>query len=108
MKKAKLNSLTLSNCKRKGTKYQAETQIIFDYLQENICTASMATAATGIVQKNICRYKRTLEKMGLLYEIDFKPCKITGLKAHYLTTNPFLIPQKNNTQLSLFAGGGQQ
>ena len=81
--------------------YQSnEMQLLFDYLQNNVCTATMATAATGIVQKSICRYKRTLEKMGLLYEIDYRPCKITGLKAHYITTNPFLFPKSTN-QLTL-------
>lgn len=79
-----------------------ETQIIFDYLQDNIATATMATAATGIVQKNICRYKRELEKACLLCELYIAPCKITGFEAAYLTTNPFLFPATNNSQLSLF------
>lgn len=89
-------------------KHENEKQIIFDYLQNNTCTATMATAATGIVQKNVTRYKRSLEKIGLLYEVDYRPCRITGFKAHYLTTNPEIFPQSNNSQLSLFGnmGGG--
>ncbi|NCB69044.1 MAG: hypothetical protein EOM47_09390 [Bacteroidia bacterium] len=94
------------NSHYKDTKYQTETQILFDYLQNYVCTATMATAATGIVQKSICRYKRTLEKMGLLYVVDFKPCPLTGFKAQWITTNPFLFPKsESNIQLSLFEKG---
>ncbi len=89
----------------KSTKYQNEIQILFDYLQDYVVTATMATTATGIVQKSICRYKRTLEKMGLLYVIEKKPCAITGLPAQWITTNPFLIPKSTDCQLSLFEKG---
>lgn len=77
-----------------------ETQIFFDYLQETIATATMVTAATGIVQKNICRYKRKLEKIGLLWEVEKRPCRITGFYAAWLTTNPELIT--SSKQLNLF------
>jgi hypothetical protein len=88
----------------KANRYENETQILFDYLQNSTATATMATAATGIVQKSICRYKRTLEKMGLLYVIEVRPCSITGLPAQWLTTNPDIIP-KSDSQLSLFWKG---
>lgn len=84
--------------KDKHIKTQLKT--IFLFLQNNIATASMVSAATGIPQKNICRYKRDLEKAGLLWEIEKKPCKETGFKAWYITTNPDLAPSDN--QLSLF------
>jgi hypothetical protein len=103
MKKAEIKPPTLSTCNGKDTKYQNETQIIFNYLQTNIATASMITATTGIVQKNICRYKRELEKMGLLWEMYNAPCKITGFEAAYLTTNHDLIPATSYRQLSLFS-----
>jgi hypothetical protein len=73
---------------------------IFQFWNENIATASMVAAETGIPQKNICRYKRDMEKAGFLWEIEKKPCKETGFKAWYVTTNPDLAP--NNDQLSLF------
>jgi len=85
-------------------KYINETQVLFDYLQNNTATATMVTAATGIVQKSICRYKRNLEKMGLLYIIEVGPCSITGLPAQYLTTNPFLFPRVDKKQLTLWGG----
>jgi hypothetical protein len=105
MKRAELNSPTLSTCNGKDTKYQNETQILFDYLQENTATATMVTNATGIVQKNICRYKRELEKLNLLWEVDYRPCKLTGFMAAWLTTNPNIVPPVKNKQLSLFMEG---
>jgi hypothetical protein len=65
-----------------------ELQTIFAYLQTNIATASMVSDATGVSQKNICRYKRDLERSGQLWEIEKKVCKKTGFKAWYITTNP--------------------
>ena len=61
---------------------------IFEYLKEHVATASMITEATGIPQKNICRYKRDLEKEGRLWEVEKKPCQKTGRKAWHLTTDP--------------------
>jgi len=60
----------------------------------------MVSAATGIPQKNICRYKRDLEKAGLLFEVEKKLCRQTGFRAWYLTTNSELSPR--STQLYLF------
>jgi len=84
--------------KSKALKSQLKT--IFKYLQCHIATASMVSKATGIPQKNICRYKRDLEKTGRLWEIEKKLCKETGFKAWYLTTNHDLIPPSN--QLKMF------
>lgn len=74
--------------------FRAQTQVFYTYLQEHTATASMVTAATGIPQKNICRFKRELEKAGRLWQVDKKLCKHTGFKAWYLTTNPDLITLK--------------
>lgn len=65
-----------------------QLQTIFFYLRENIATASMVADATGIYQKNICRYKRDMQKAGQLWEVEKKLCKKTGFKAWYLTTDP--------------------
>ena len=80
--------------------YQQQT--IFHYLQEHIATASMVADATGIYQKNICRYKRDLEKAGRLWETEKKLCEKTGFKAWYLTTDPDKAPKHLLTQLNLF------
>ena len=91
------------NAIKRQNKYTLSTsqlKTIFNYLQEHTATASMTAEATGIPQKSICRYKRDLEKSGLLYEVEKKFCKLTGFRAWYLTTNPDLFPKSN--QLKMF------
>jgi len=94
------NNNPLQKRQGKDTDFKSQLKTIFQYLQEHIATASMVSAATGIPQKNICRYKRDLEKAGRLWEIEKKLCKQTGFKAWYLTTNPEQAPFTN--QLNLF------
>jgi len=84
----------------KGKRLRAQKITIFQFLKSNIATASMVSDATGVPQKSICRYKRDLEKKGLLFEVEKKLCGITGFKAWYLTTNPDLFQQSN--QLKMF------
>jgi hypothetical protein len=92
------------NSNRQGENRTSANQLqtIFQYLENHVATASMVSEATNIYQKNICRYKRDLEKAGQLWEIEKKVCKKTGFKAWYLTTNPDKAPKKRPTQLSLF------
>lgn len=71
----------------KDTTRQNQRQTIFEYLQKHVATASMVASATGVPQKNICRYKRNLEKAGQIWETTKTTCKETGFKAWYLTTN---------------------
>lgn len=87
----------------KAKRYENETQIFYDYLQAHIATCSMVSEATGIKQKNLCRYKVELQKAHKLWEVDFRPCKITGFKAQWLTTNTDIIPAIDKAQLSLFS-----
>ena len=94
------NNNPLHKRQGKDTDFKSQLETIFQYLQEHIATASMVSAATGIPQKNICRYKRDLEKAGQLWEIEKKLCKHTGFKAWYLTTNPNRAT--DNNQLILF------
>lgn len=82
------NNNPLHKRQDKDTGFNTQLKTIFQYLQNHIATASMVSAATGIPQKNICRYKRDLEKAGRLWEIEKKLCKQTGFKAWYLTSNP--------------------
>lgn len=98
MKKAKTSQSLNSHNKDKFHLNQLLT--IFYYLSEHIATASMVSEATGIPQKNICRYKRDLENSGRLWEIEKKYCEKTGFLAWYLTTNPNLAPKKR--QLTIF------
>jgi hypothetical protein len=75
--------------------------IVHKYLEEHVATASMVAEATGIYQKNICRYKRDLEKTGRLWEVKKDICKRTGFKASYLTTDQTKATNVNH-QLGLF------
>lgn len=86
----------------KSNRFKTQLKTIFDFLQSQIATASMVSKSTGIPQKNITRYKRDLEKAGLLWEVDKKACKATGFKAYYLTTNPKIVV---TSQLRLFCDG---
>jgi len=86
----------------KDNQFKTQLQTIFEYLQSHIATASMVTAETGVPQKCITRYKRDLEQAGLLWETEKKPCKATGFKAWFLTTNPHLAPKGKSIQLNLF------
>ncbi len=94
------NKTRQSNRQDKNNEIKTQKKTIFAYLQEYTVTASMVSSATGIPQKNICRYKRDLEKEGQLWETEKKSCKHTGFKAWYLTTNSENIPFDN--QLKLF------
>jgi hypothetical protein len=85
----------------KDNSHLNQLKTIFQFLQHHVATASMASDATGIYQKNICRYKRDLEKAGRLWEIRKDVCKKTGFRAWYLTTNPDKAP-KRPPQLNLF------
>lgn len=78
----------------KSTKQDTQIKTIFQYLYNHTATASMVAASTGIPQKCITRYKRDLEKKGLLYEVEKKLCLLTNFKAFFLTTNPELFPKK--------------
>lgn len=86
----------------KDRESQTQLQTIFHYLQEHIATASMIADATGIYQKNICRYKRDLQKADKLWEIEKKLCKKTGFRAWYLTTDPCKATKQKSTQTKLF------
>ena len=95
------------NSQSKDTHSLSETQIFFNYLLEHVATCTMACIATGIKQKCATRYKRDLEKLNLLSEVDYKPCEITGYMASWLTTNPDLCPKNYNKQLSFLFEGGE-
>lgn len=80
--------------------FRTQMQTIFEYLKVKTATASMVTEATGVPQKSICRYKRDLEKRGLLYEVEKKHCEKTGFRAWYLTTDKSKMPFTN--QITIF------
>lgn len=90
MKKSHINAAPHTR-QGKNTSLNSQKQVVYRYLSKNIATATMVSKATGIAQKNICRHKRTLEKAGLLCQVERKMCKYTGFLAWYLSTNPELL-----------------
>lgn len=84
----------------KGINRQTQLKTIFAYLEKQVATASMVSAATGVPQKCITRYKRDLEKAGQLWEVVKTVCKETGFKAWYLTTDKSKAPNTSR-QLKL-------
>ena len=94
-------SLSIIQSTSKDSVHPTQLQTIFAYLAEINATASMASDATGVPQKNICRYKRDLEQEGRLWEITKATCKITGFKAWYLTCDETKAPN-HSLQLKLF------
>jgi hypothetical protein len=85
---------------RQVRSHATQLQTIFEYLQSHVATASMVSSATGIYQKNICRYKRDLEKTGRLKEVRKGTCEITGFEAWFITCDPKQFPPPS--QLSFF------
>lgn len=87
--------------KRQGqdTKKSNQLKTIFNYLQNHIATNTMVSVATGIPQKNICRYKRDLEQLGSLAEVKKSYCKITKHLAWYITTNANSFSKPNQYKL---------
>ena len=67
----------------------------YEYLQKNTATNSMVEQAIGIKQKNLTRYKVTLEDQGSLVVVYRGFCKVTGFPADYLSTNKEIIRKVN-------------
>lgn len=64
-----------------------QKKLFYQYLYENIATVAMISKTIDIPEKNLCRYKRQLEKKGLLFKVYRGLCKRTGFKSFYITTN---------------------
>ena len=69
-----------------------ELQAVYEYLQNNTATATMAAVALNIYRPSLCRRKRTLQKAGYLIEVKIGYCPITKHRAAFLSTNPALMP----------------
>lgn len=93
----------------KDREYTTQIQVFHEYLKVHTETATQVSEATGIPQKNICRYKRELEEAGLLWEVEKVFCPSTGYEAYTLTTDPDKAPSNEPQpgdviQLTLFPG----
>lgn len=76
-----------------------ELKAVWEYLQDKVATQTQVAVALNIYRPNLCRRKRTLEKIGELAVVKKGICPITKHKAGFITTNPDLFP--NDPQLKL-------
>lgn len=83
------------NKQSKDNDFKTQLKTIFEYLQEHVATASMVSDATGIPQKNICRYKRDLELAGRLWEIEKNYVRKQDFE------HGFYLPTPNTNQSTL-------
>ena len=94
--------LSISELKKK---YSEET--LFQLGLKYVTTTKKAFCmALNIPVEAGCRYKRTLEKQGLLVQsIDEVICPYTNNQAHLISTNPKefeMLLKSNDNQLNLF------
>ena len=84
----------------------AEDALFYIALQHITTTKKAISVAMGIPVEACCRYKRELEKNGLLVQSkDEFLCPYTGSLAHVLSTNPSEFERLNTShsnQLTLF------
>jgi hypothetical protein len=99
MDKHNNSPMSFGDDRGKNTGILTQLKTIFHYLKKHVATASMVSDQTGVPHKNICRYKRDLEKAGMLWEIEKKQCQKTGYRAWYLTTDPEKVPHVKQFKL---------
>lgn len=81
-------------------KYKTELSLYRAYLKNNVATNSMVEQATGIKQKNLCRYKIILQEQGDLVVVYKGLCAVTGYRADYLSTNREIIKRVTENKYS--------
>lgn len=82
--------VTLSKSLNNGDHYQdkfTEINRVKQYLFKHTATAAMCADALNIRIPNVCRYKRELEKFGVLKIVKRSICQLTKHRADYLTCN---------------------
>lgn len=102
MRRTSKTSLKFSD-RNKGTKqsHHVQAKRFYKYLQTRVVTCSMACRALKIPQKCLTRYKRDLEKAGVLWEVKYDRCMETGFWAFYITTDPYQEPKNKVKQIKL-------
>lgn len=67
---------------------EAELKIFYDYLSDKATTQTAVCKATGLHQKNTCRYKSLLQKQNKLWVVKLGICPITKRSnVQFITTN---------------------
>lgn len=74
----------------KSINFRRQKQKFYSYLYSHTVTCTAASKALDIPQKNLTRYKRRLERAGVLWVVRRGICPVTGFTAGFLTTNPII------------------
>lgn len=77
-----------------------ELKAVYEYLQNNIASATIVATALNIYRPNLSLRKRKLEISGLLVVVTKGYCKLTKRWVQFFTTNPAWM--SINSQLKLF------
>jgi Mn-dependent DtxR family transcriptional regulator len=67
-------------------------------------TSMMISKRLNIQRSNVTRHLYYLEKQGKVVVVKEEPCRITGYKAKYYSTNPIHFPKEKQSEL--FISGG--
>lgn len=98
----KNTGLTTSQLKER----YSEQVVFYKALQYVTTTKKAVCKALELNIDNVCRYKRTYEKKGLLVQsVNKVVCPYSGYRAHKLTTNEKMfseLSKSNTNQLKMF------
>lgn len=96
---APFNSSILKQYEDIKKRHSVQQRRFYNYLKRHTVSCSMASKSLRIPQKCLTRYKRNLEKAGLLTQVKIARCNITGRYVWYLSTDPQAKPQNVQTKL---------
>ncbi len=75
----------------KDNDFEGQKRVFRKYLETRTTTAAQAALDLGIWRANTCRFKRQLEKEGLLVEVSKAKCPVTGFQAAFLSCDKELV-----------------
>lgn len=81
-----------------------DLRIVFSAFYEEPKTMKEVDVEYGIMRESICRYCSTLRKLGRLFSVGKRRCKVTKRVVNIWSTNPNEVPLDTN-QLGLFTKG---
>lgn len=99
---ANQNNTSKVNKQGKGKKYRTQIEIFNKYLSNKVATTKMVSTYTGLPIEACCRFKSMLQKKEQLQQIVYKPCKVTGHYAWFLSTDESRFTEITDNQLNIF------
>ena len=78
-----------------------EMTLFYNFLLDKVTSCTEVSKKLGIVQKNLTRYKRRFQKLGMLAVVKRHKCPVTNREVQFITTDPNQFPEPQ--QLNLFS-----